>query len=47
LLTRFYEFDSGEILIDGQPLRDYSRSALRSAVGMVTQESFPLQRLDP
>jgi ABC-type multidrug transport system fused ATPase/permease subunit len=40
LLTRFYEFDSGEILIDGQPLRDYSRSALRSAVGMVTQESF-------
>jgi ABC-type multidrug transport system fused ATPase/permease subunit len=40
LLTRFYEFDTGEILIDGQPLRDYSRSALRSAVGMVTQESF-------
>ena len=40
LLTRFYEFDSGEILIDGQPLRDYSRSALRGAVGMVTQESF-------
>jgi len=40
LLTRFYEFDSGEILIDGQPLRDFSKSALRSAVGMVTQESF-------
>lgn len=40
LLTRFYEFDSGEILIDGRPLRDYSKSALRSAVGMVTQESF-------
>jgi ABC-type multidrug transport system fused ATPase/permease subunit len=40
LLTRFYEFDSGEILIDGEPLRDFSKSALRSAVGMVTQESF-------
>jgi ATP-binding cassette subfamily B protein len=40
LLTRFYEFDSGEILIDGKPLRDFSKSALRSAVGMVTQESF-------
>jgi len=40
LLTRFYEFDTGEILIDGKPLRDYSKSALRSAVGMVTQESF-------
>ncbi len=40
LLTRFYEFDAGEILIDGKPIRDFSKSALRSAVGMVTQESF-------
>ena len=40
LLTRFYEFDDGEILIDGTPLRDLPKSALRSAVGMVTQESF-------
>ena len=40
LLTRFYEFESGEILIDDKPLRDFSKSALRSAVGMVTQESF-------
>jgi ATP-binding cassette, subfamily B, bacterial len=40
LLTRFYEFDEGEILIDGQPLRDFSKSALRSGIGMVTQESF-------
>ena len=40
LLTRFYEFDSGEILIDDTPLRDFSKSALRSAIGMVTQESF-------
>jgi ABC-type multidrug transport system fused ATPase/permease subunit len=40
LLTRFYEFDSGEILIDGQPLRQWPKSALRTAIGMVTQESF-------
>ncbi|MGB8169082.1 MAG: ABC transporter ATP-binding protein [Chthoniobacteraceae bacterium] len=40
MLTRFYEFDDGEILIDAKPLRDFSKSALRSAVGLVTQESF-------
>ncbi len=40
LITRFYEFDHGEILIDGKPLRDYPKSQLREAVGMVTQESF-------
>lgn len=40
LLTRFYEFDSGEIYIDGRPLREYSKGALRGAIGMVTQESF-------
>jgi ABC-type multidrug transport system fused ATPase/permease subunit len=40
LLTRFYEFDSGDIFVDGKPLRDFSKSGLRSAIGMVTQESF-------
>ena len=40
LLTRFYEFDSGEIDIDGQPLKDIPRAQLRAAVGLVTQESF-------
>ncbi len=40
LLTRFYEYDTGEILIDGRPLRDLPKNALRRAVGMVTQESF-------
>ena len=38
LLTRFYEYDDGEIRIDGTPLRDLSKSALRSAVGMVTRD---------
>jgi ATP-binding cassette subfamily B protein len=40
LLTRFYEFDSGEILIDGTPIRDFSIRALRRQIGMVTQECF-------
>ncbi len=40
LLTRFYEYDSGEIFIDGRPLRDFSKSALRGVIGYVTQESF-------
>ncbi len=40
LLTRFYEFSSGEIEIDDRPLTDIPRSQLRSAVGLVTQESF-------
>ena len=40
LITRFYEYDDGEIRVDGTPIRDLPRAALRSAVGMVTQESF-------
>jgi ABC-type multidrug transport system fused ATPase/permease subunit len=40
MLTRFYEYDTGEILIDGEPLRDLPKRTLRAAVGMVTQESF-------
>jgi ATP-binding cassette, subfamily B, bacterial len=40
LLTRFYEFDRGEILIDGNPIRDFTIRSLRQQIGMVTQESF-------
>jgi len=40
LLTRFYEFDRGEILIDGNPIRHFGIRALREQIGMVTQESF-------
>lgn len=40
LLARFYEFDRGEILIDGHSIRDFSIRALRQKIGMVTQESF-------
>ena len=40
LLVRFYEFTSGEIYIDGKPLREYELRILREAIGVVTQESF-------
>ena len=40
LLTRFYEFDLGEITVDRRPLKDIPRAQLREAVGLVTQESF-------
>src|SRR5882762_7785002 len=40
LLARFYEFDRGDILIDGRSIRDFSICTLREQIGMVTQESF-------
>ena len=40
LLSRFYELSSGEILLDGRPIREIPLSMLRRSVAMVTQESF-------
>jgi ATP-binding cassette subfamily B protein len=40
LLVRFYEFSSGQIYVDGKPIREYGLRALREAIGVVTQESF-------
>jgi ABC-type multidrug transport system fused ATPase/permease subunit len=40
LLVRFYEFTSGEIYVDGKPIREYELRTLREAIGVVTQESF-------
>jgi len=40
LLTRFYEYDTGQILIDDTPLRDFGMRRLREMIGLVTQESF-------
>ena len=40
LLPRFYDYTSGSIKVDGVELRDYSRSYLRSQIGMVQQEPF-------
>jgi ATP-binding cassette subfamily B protein len=40
LLVRFYELSSGEIYVDGKPIRQYGLRSLREAIGVVTQESF-------
>ncbi len=40
LLMRFYETDSGEILIDGRSVRDMTREQVRGLFGMVLQETW-------
>lgn len=40
LFMRFYEFDRGQILIDGVDIRNYRQSALRQAIGLVLQDPF-------
>lgn len=40
LFLRFYEFDRGQILIDGRDIKDYSSEELRSKVGLVLQDPF-------
>ena len=40
LFMRFYEFDRGQILIDGKDIKDYSQEALRKSIGLVLQEPF-------
>lgn len=40
LLTRFYEIDSGHILIDGTDLRDINKIELRRQLGIVLQDGF-------
>lgn len=40
LLMRFYDIDSGEISIDGIPIREIKRSSLRGLYGMVLQDSW-------
>jgi ATP-binding cassette subfamily B protein len=40
LLMRFYEVQSGAIMIDGHNIRDFSRNDLRSVFGMVLQDTW-------
>lgn len=40
LLMRFYDLDSGTISVDGREIRTLSRHALRSAYGMVLQDTW-------
>ena len=44
LLLRFYDVEHGEILIDGQDIKTATQDSLRSAVGMVQQDSALLHR---
>ncbi len=40
LLMRFYDVNSGAIMVDSHDLREYNRSDLRSGFGMVLQETW-------
>ncbi|HFU3821024.1 TPA: ABC transporter ATP-binding protein [Streptococcus suis] len=40
VFMRFYEFQSGRILIDGQDIRQFAPHELRSNIGLVLQEPF-------
>lgn len=39
LIARFYDATSGEILLDGENIRNYSRQALRDKIGVVPQRA--------
>mgnify|MGYP001828755428 FL=1 len=38
LLPRFYDAGSGEILLDGKPVQDYTLSSLRANISLVSQD---------
>lgn len=40
LLMRFYDLDQGQILIDNQPITDFTRESVRKQFGMVLQETW-------
>ncbi|TCK97723.1 ATP-binding cassette subfamily B protein [Natranaerovirga hydrolytica] len=40
LLTRFYDIDEGEILIDGYAINEIKRNHLRSSLGIVLQDTY-------
>jgi ATP-binding cassette subfamily B multidrug efflux pump len=44
LLLRFYDLESGRILIDGQDIAHVTQDSLRAQIGMVTQDTSLLHR---
>ena len=40
VFMRFYEFQSGQVLLDGIDIRQYSQEELRRTIGLVLQEPF-------
>ncbi|TIQ02009.1 ATP-binding cassette domain-containing protein, partial [Mesorhizobium sp.] len=39
LLFRFYDVQRGQVLIDGQDIRDVTQESLRAVLGMVPQDT--------
>jgi ATP-binding cassette, subfamily B, bacterial MsbA len=40
MIPRFYDPDTGKVLLDGVDIREYSIASLRSLIGIVTQDSI-------
>lgn len=40
LLMRFWEYDSGELYLDGRPLRNLPPDSIRANIGLVSQETY-------
>lgn len=40
LLMRFYEYERGDIFIDGQSIRNFTQTELREKMGLVLQDPF-------
>ena len=40
LINRFYDFQKGKILVDGNDIRDYNLASLRNNLGLVSQDVF-------
>ena len=40
LLMRFYEYERGDILVDGKSIRSYTKDELRDKMGLVLQDPF-------
>src|SRR5699024_192358 len=40
LISKFYNYDSGKILLDGMDLKDIKRTSLRSHIAFVLQDTF-------
>jgi len=44
LLLRFYDIENGNILVDGQNIKNVTQESLRSVIGVVTQDTSLLHR---
>lgn len=40
VFMRFYEFQTGQVLLDGKDIRQFSQKSLRQAIGLVLQDPF-------